>query len=86
MKHRATTRFRQCYDALPQDVQRLADRAFELLKQDTRHPSLHFKKISRYWSVRVGLYHRALAVEDESSVNWFWIGTHSEYDKLLGRK
>lgn len=36
MKHRATVKFRQCYDALPQEVQLLADRAFELLKQDTR--------------------------------------------------
>lgn len=28
----------------------MADRAYEHLKQDANHPSLHFKKVSRFWS------------------------------------
>ncbi|MFO7628961.1 MAG: hypothetical protein R6W06_05480 [Prochlorococcaceae cyanobacterium] len=40
-----------------------ADRAYALLKADPRHPSLHLKKVGRFWSVRVGLRHRALAIE-----------------------
>ena len=63
MKHRASPRFWACYEALPLDVQLLADRAYEQLKADPRHPSLHLKRIGRFWSVRVGLRHRALAVE-----------------------
>jgi hypothetical protein len=66
-------------------VRRLADQCFELLKRNPRHPSLHFKKIGRFWSVRVGLHHRALAVEDGSDLLWFWIGSHAEYDRLVGR-
>ncbi|CDI00961.1 hypothetical protein BN873_10217 [Candidatus Competibacter denitrificans Run_A_D11] len=31
---------------------------------DPLHPSLHFKKVGKLWSVRVGSTHRALAVED----------------------
>jgi len=27
---------------------------FELLKKNPYHPSLHLKKVGRYWSVRVG--------------------------------
>jgi hypothetical protein len=69
---------------LPQDVQKLADQAYALLKQDPRHPSLRFKKVGRFWSARVGAHYRALAVEDESGFVWFWIGSHADYDRLLG--
>jgi len=68
---------------LPEDIQKLAEQAFEHLKQDPRHPSLHFKKVGRFWSARVGASYRALAVEAGDGLVWFWIGTHAEYDKLL---
>lgn len=85
--HRTTTRFWSCFHALPQDIQHLARKNYELLKQNPRHPSLHFKKIGKLWSARVGKNHRALAMEDESGYIWVWIGTHEEYDRLLsGRK
>jgi hypothetical protein len=48
------------------------------------HPSLHFKQVGRLWSVRVGLHYRALAAESDSEMVWFWIGTHAQYDRLLG--
>jgi hypothetical protein len=63
----------------------LADACYALLSQDSRHPSLHLKKVGRLWSVRVGLHSRALAVEDGPDLVWFWIGTHAEYDTILGR-
>lgn len=53
------------------------------LKQDPRHPSLHFKKVGRFWSARVGLRYRALAVESGDDLVWFWIGSHADYDKLI---
>lgn len=83
MIHRVSPRFWACYRALPEEVQRLADRDYELLRGDPRHPSLHFKKAGQFWSVRVGLQYRALAVEDGSDVVWVWIGTHAEYDRLI---
>jgi len=61
----------------------LADKNFELLKADPRHPSLRFKRIGKYRSVRVGLRYRALAVETSEGLAWFWIGSHSDYDRLL---
>jgi hypothetical protein len=39
---------------LPSEVRALADQAYARLKQDPRHPSLHCKKIGRFWSARVG--------------------------------
>jgi hypothetical protein len=85
VKHRATPKFWQFRNSLPQAVQELADKSYDLLKSDPRHPSLHFKKVGRFWSVRVGIHYRALAVEDGEDIIWFWIGHHSEYDRLIGR-
>jgi len=67
-------------------MRRLADAGYELLKADNRHPSLHLKKVGRFWSVRVGLHYRALAVEEGTDLLWFWIGHHSEYDRLIGKQ
>jgi len=72
------------YHRLPVEVQRLADACYSLLRQDHRHPSLHLKKVGRFWSARVGLHYRVVAVEDGPILVWFWIGTHAEYDQLLG--
>jgi hypothetical protein len=83
VKHHAAPQFWKCLDALPEQVRALARRNFELLKNDPNHPSLHFKKIGKYRSVRVGLHYRALAVEIPEGVLWFWIGSHADYDRLL---
>jgi hypothetical protein len=50
---------------------RLAKADYGLLEQDSRHPSLQFKKVGRYWSVRVGLRYRALAVDVGGGYLWF---------------
>ncbi len=81
--HKATPRFWKCFDALSEPIQKLARKNYELLKKDPRHPSLHFKKVGRFWSARVGINHRALAAEDEEDFIWVWIGTHEEYEQLI---
>ena len=48
MKHFASQQFWDLYDALPKQVQELADKNFKLLKEDPWHPSLHFKKVGRF--------------------------------------
>jgi hypothetical protein len=83
VKHFASPKFWAAYEALPSSVRKLSDANYELLKRDPRHPSLQFKKVGRYWSVRVGLRHRALAVEVDEGYLWFWIGSHAEYDRLI---
>jgi hypothetical protein len=83
MKHFATPGFWACHRSLPGPVQTLADKNFELLKTNPLHPSLHFKKVGKFWSARVGLSHRALAVPDGDDLVWFWIGSHAEYDRLI---
>jgi hypothetical protein len=83
VRHRATPDFWYHYRHLPAEIQELADRCYEFLKQDPRYPSLHFKKVGLFWSVRVGIHYRALAIEEDGDMAWFWIGTHAEYDHLL---
>lgn len=85
MRHQATAKFWQHYGQLPLKIQQLADANFELLKSNPRHPSLHFKRVGRFWSARVGDHYRAVAVQDGDIFAWFWIGHHSEYDHLIQR-
>jgi mRNA-degrading endonuclease RelE of RelBE toxin-antitoxin system len=83
MRHLASPTFWDCYDKLPKDIRELADKCFELLKTDPKHPSLHFKKVGKFWSARVGIKYRALAVEVEEGLIWFWVGNHSDYERLV---
>jgi hypothetical protein len=84
LKHYASSRFWALHEALPGKVRELADKSFALLKIDPRHPSLHFKRIGSLWSVRVGAHYRALGSDVEGGIVWFWIGTHAEYDRIVG--
>ena len=83
MKHRSTSQFWERLNALPDSVQRVARKNYELLKSDPTHPSLNFKKVGKYWSVRVGLGYRAIAVKDGADFIWVWIGTHDKYDQMI---
>jgi hypothetical protein len=78
MRHFASRKFWDAYQALPESVRALADKNYALLKVDPRHPSLHLKRVGDYWSVRVGLGYRALAVEVDDGLLWFGSGlTHA---------
>ena len=82
--HFTTRRFWEYYGDLPKSVQLSADESYELLKVSPSHPSLHFKKVGKYWSVRISKEYRAVGVDQ--GISWFWIGTYAEYDRLIGKK
>jgi len=84
VKHKAGKKFWDYYNELPEPIQKLANENYALLKSAPRHPSLRFRKVGRFWSVRIGLHYRAVAVQQDDDFVWFWIGHHSEYDRLLG--
>lgn len=88
MKHFTTQKFWKCYDKLTPNIRSLADKKFKLLKQNPQHLSLKLKRIRQYWSVRAGLHHRALGRDtpDQEGIIWFWVGTHSQYERLLGKR
>jgi len=83
---KTTDRFRKAYAQLPEHVQRRAREAYRLFRDNPSHPSLRFKQVHAtlpIYSARVGLGYRALAVRDDDTVVWFWIGTHADYDRLI---
>ena len=82
--HRTTPRFWKLLEDLPEAVQKSAHESFQLLRANSRHPSLHFKKVGEFWSARVGLTRRALAVPDDEDFIWVWIGAHDEYERMIG--
>lgn len=84
MKHFTNPAFWKLFNSLPPETQKQARENYELLKADPKHPSLHFKQINKYWSVRVNKNVRALAVKSEGDLIWFWIGGHDEYDRIIG--
>ena len=82
MKSNALTSFWQCYDALPEQVQRLAKKNFALFKGNPRHPSLGFQKKGGVYTVQVGRSYRAIARERNGECYRFWIGTHEAYNNF----
>ena len=84
MRSFTTPDFWQAYAALPQPIQKKAQRAYQLWQENQFHPSLHFKKVGRnLWSARITLDYRALAIKQGDDYYWIWIGTHDEYEALL---
>jgi hypothetical protein len=71
---------------LPVEAQEAARRAFRLFQSNPAHPGLQFKKLEgeeHIYSARIGLDYRALAVLKKDRIVWYWIGSHSEYDRLV---
>ncbi len=83
MSHFTTADFWSSFEELAPDVQQIAREKYELLKNNPRHPSLHLKKVGRYWSARVNDDYRAVAIEGPDGLIWFWIGFHRDYDRII---
>jgi len=84
MKSFTTPRFWKEYALLTVETQRRAKKAYKLWAENHAHPSLHFKKVGKLWSVRVDDNHRALADVRGDTAHWLWIGTHAEYERFIG--
>ena len=79
----ALPRFWNLYDRLPEEIRALADKQYALFSKNPSHPSLHFKPVGLFWSVRISHSYRALANRNGDQLTWFWIGTHADYDQVL---
>ena len=88
MKSELTEDFIEYFRNLPERVKQTARNNYKLWKENPYHPGLDFKAIKatkNIYSIRVGIGWRALVVmkAEENTIVWFWIGSHSQYDKLL---
>jgi hypothetical protein len=85
MKSFTTPEFWHLYAALPPEAREQAKKAYRLGRENQFHPSLHFKKVGdNLWSVRVSRGYRALAVSRKDDYYWIWIGSHDNYEELIG--
>ena len=74
------------YANLPEQVRLQSLRAYQLFRRNPSHPGLNFKRVddeNNIYSARIGRGYRALGQLDGSDIVWFWIGPHSEYDRLV---
>ena len=81
-----TAAFRKCYSALSETVRKQARTAYKQFQKDPYYPSLHFKQVHStrpIYSVRITKEYRAVGIIQGEDIIWFWIGNHSDYDKLL---
>jgi hypothetical protein len=76
LKHYTSSDFWGFYQRLPTEIRKLADKNYELLKDNPTHSSLKLKRIEELWSVRVGLHYRAIGIDVEGGIQWIWIGSH----------
>jgi len=87
VKSVATRRFWKLFQALPVEVQELAVKNYNLWRRNPHHASLRFRRLQGSqdrFSVRVGDHYRALGRLAGEKMIWVWIGTHSDYDRLVG--
>lgn len=78
--------FWEAYHRLPPAAKIQARKAYTLFMRDPGHPSLHFKPLEGYegvWSVRISRQYRAVGVRYRDVIQWTWIGSHNEFDKLF---
>ena len=86
MKSRRTSEFHDLYNRLPKGIQKRADKAYQLFEADSNHPGLNFEQLEHdpvWYSARITIHYRALCTHKGDTYVWFWIGHHTEYDKLI---
>jgi len=86
VKSHITTQFRKLFADLPVNIQTRAKKAFSKFKDDPYYPSLNFKRVHSskpIYAVRISKDYRAIGIIQNDEIIWFWIGSHSDYDKML---
>ena len=76
------------FEDLPDDVRKLAEKNYQLWKDNPKNPGLRFKQIHAdqpIYSFRVGMKHRTVGVEaPDGKVVWFWVGSFDTFKRQIG--
>jgi hypothetical protein len=90
-----TKEFKEMFARLPEEIQGLANGAFEMFQENPAHNALRHhalgdnnrgKHRERSFSVSITMQYRAVYTRDGDTNVWYWIGTHSDYDTFIGKK
>ncbi len=71
---------------LPARARKDAQKSWRMWQADKSVPGLQFKKLNvrgNYWSARVNDDFRSVGIVRDDAIIWFWIGSHSQYERLL---
>jgi hypothetical protein len=85
---KTTKSFWDGYLRLPDRVREQAKKAYTKFSNDPYYPGLHFKQIHStrpIYSVRITKDYRAIGIIKDGNIIWFWIGSHSDYDKMVNQ-
>ena len=84
MKSRVTPEFVEAYGSLPEPIRRAVQSARKRFEQDQLPGGLRFKEIRpRIYSVRLNENYRAVGRREGDAISWFWVGLHSDYDRII---
>jgi mRNA-degrading endonuclease RelE of RelBE toxin-antitoxin system len=86
MKSSITEEFREAFARLPKNIQQQARKSYRKFLESPDSPGLHFKKAHtrrEIYSIRITQHYRALGTLQDDEIIWFWIGSHTEYNRLL---
>ncbi len=86
MTSHTTEEFRAALAKLPKSIQARAQAAYRRFRANPQHNGLQFKRVHTtrpIYSARVTDDYRVVGIVDGDDVVWFWIGKHTEYERLL---
>jgi len=86
MTSKTTKDFWLRYDKMPLEIQTLAKKTYALWHENPNHPSLYFSPLEKspsVYRVKITKSYRALGNKDNNIITWFWIGSHSDYNREL---
>jgi len=87
MNSHISKQFRDLFRELPKEIRATGRKSYKLFKRNSSHPSVRFKKIKgSMYSVRIGIGYRAVGIVNGNDVVWFWVGSHTDYDKVIGKR
>jgi hypothetical protein len=88
IQSKRTHNFKKLFDELPDQIKQNANKQFQAFSQNPTHPSLRTKLVGstrnkkfKIYEVAIGMGYRATYFVDKDVYVWFWIGTHSSFDK-----
>jgi len=80
MQYVRLKQFKKSYDKLPEDIKQKTRKAFELFKQDQKHPSLNIKLIQgqkrKIYEGRINKYYRFTFEIVDDTIYFRNIGRH----------
>ena len=88
------SRYRYLLGELPEEIHKLASKAFKLFCVDPSHRSLRLHSLKNNkkgnhlpgsFSVSINMQYRAIYFIDNNTNVWYWVGTHAAYNQFTSK-